>query len=77
MRRHPCGTPDPTGDASDDAESRPRPILAVLRGLGAAASFAVALLALTAMLNPAWAGLAVHAPPPNASSSGFAHDLIG
>jgi hypothetical protein len=55
MQRHPCGTRTSTGEASIDAESRPRPLLSFLLDLGAIASFAVAMLALIAMVNPAFA----------------------
>ena len=55
MHRHPCGTCISTGEASFDAESRPRPLLAFLLGLGTIATFVVAILALIAMVNPALA----------------------
>lgn len=60
MHRHPCDTCISTGDASSGAESRPRPILSFLLGLGVIATFAVAVLAL--MINPALADLSIHAP---------------
>lgn len=62
MHQHPCGTCIATGEASIDAESRPRPILAFLLDLGVIATFAVAMLALIAMVNPALADLSIHAP---------------
>jgi hypothetical protein len=57
MQRHPCGTRTSTGESSIDAESGPRPLLSFLLDLGAIASFAVAMLALIAMVNPALADL--------------------
>jgi hypothetical protein len=62
MQRHSRGTGISTGEASINAEFSPRPILAFLLGLGAIATFAVAMLALTAMVNPALADLPTHAP---------------
>lgn len=62
MQRHPCGTRTSTGEASIDAESRPRPLLSFLLDLGAIASFAVAMLALIAMVNPAFADLPENLP---------------
>ena len=64
MQRHSRGTGISTGEASINAEFSPRPILAFLLGLGAIATFAVAMLALTAMVNPALADL----PTPVASA---------
>jgi hypothetical protein len=62
MHRHPRGTCISTDEASIDVESRPPPIPAFLRGLGVVATLAVAVLALTAMLNPALAGLSGNPP---------------
>ena len=62
MQRHSRGTGISTGEASINAEFSPRPILAFLLGLGAIATFAVAMLALTAMVNPALADLPTHIP---------------
>jgi len=58
-----CGTCITTGETSVDAESRPLPILlAFLLGLGVIATFAVAMLALTAMVNPALPDLPTKPP---------------
>ncbi|MHB0917761.1 MAG: c-type cytochrome [Thiobacillus sp.] len=62
MHQQACGTRTSTSEASIDAESRPRPILAFLLDLGAIASFAVAMLALIAMVNPAFADLPTSVP---------------
>ena len=62
MQRHSRGTGISTGETLVDAEVSPPPILAFLLGLGAIATFAVAMLALTAMVNPALADLPTHVP---------------
>ena len=62
MHQDPCSTCISTGEASIDAEPRLRPILAFLLDLGVIATFAVAMLALIAMVNPALAELSAHAP---------------
>jgi cytochrome c55X len=62
MQRQACGTRTSTDEASIDAESRPRPLLSFLLDLGAIATFAVAMLALIAMVNPALADLPTAAP---------------
>ena len=71
MHRHPRGTCISTAKASIDAECRLRPIRAFLLGLGVIATFAVAFLALTAMVNPALAD-----PPPHAPSAERQLELI-
>ncbi len=58
MHRHSSCTCSSTGKAQADAEIHPRPILTILLGLGFIASFAVAMLALTALANPAQAEVA-------------------
>lgn len=60
MHRHPCSTSVSTDQASNDAE--PRPLQALLLGFGVASTLAVAILALTAMVNPALADLPANAP---------------
>ncbi|MBW8370963.1 MAG: hypothetical protein K0M66_08310 [Thiobacillus sp.] len=62
MQRHSRGTGISTGEASIDAESSPRPLLSFLLDLGVIATFAVAMLALIAMVNPALADVPAHAP---------------
>jgi len=62
MQRQACGTRTSTDEASIDAESRPRPLLSFLLDLGAIATFAVAMLALIAMVNPALAELPENLP---------------
>lgn len=62
MHRHPRGTCISTDGASIDVEYRRRPLLAFLLDLGAIATFAVAMLALIAMVNPAFADLPTAAP---------------
>lgn len=57
MHQHPGSTCISTVEASMDAESRPRPILSFLLDLGVIATFAVAMLALIAMVNPVFADL--------------------
>lgn len=61
MHQDPCSTCS-TGEAPIDAEPRLRPILAFLLDLGVIATFAVAMLALIAMVNPALAEPSTHAP---------------
>jgi len=55
MHRHPCGTCIPTGAVSVSTEIKPQPILTFMLGLGVITATAVALLALTALVNPAQA----------------------
>jgi len=62
MQRHSRGTGSSTGEASIDAEFRPRPWLSFLLDLGVIATFAVAMLALIAMVNPALADGPANAP---------------
>jgi cytochrome c55X len=62
MQRHARGTGISTGEASIDAEVSPRPLLSFLLDLGVIATFAVAMLALIAMVNPALADLPNAAP---------------
>jgi hypothetical protein len=62
MHKHPCGTCISTGEASIETESKPRPIWAFLLDLGVIATFAVAMLALIAMVNPVWADSPTHLP---------------
>ena len=63
MQQHSRGTGISTGEASIDAEFRPRPWLSFLLDLGVIATFAVAMLALIAMVNPALADVGANAPP--------------
>lgn len=70
MQRHSRGTGISTGKDSIDDEFRSRPWLSFLLDLGAIASFAVAMLALIAMVNPALADGPANAPsaePPTTS----------
>ena len=62
MQRHSRGTGIATGETSIDAEFRPRPLLSFLLDLGVIATFAVAMLALIAMVNPALADSPTHVP---------------
>jgi hypothetical protein len=62
MQRHSRGTGISTGEASIDDAFRPRPWLSFLLDLGVIATFAVAMLALIAMVNPALAGGPANAP---------------
>ena len=62
MQRHSRGTGSSTGEASIDAEFRPRAWLSFLLDLGVIATFAVAMLALIAMVNPALADVPAKAP---------------
>jgi hypothetical protein len=62
MQRHARGTGISTGEASIDAEVSPRPLLSFLLDLGVIATFAVAMLALIAMVNPALADLPENLP---------------
>ena len=62
MQRHSRGTGISTGEASIDDAFRPRPWLSFLLDLGVIATFAVAMLALIAMVNPALADVAANAP---------------
>jgi hypothetical protein len=55
MHRHPRGTCISTRHAPADAKWGSRLIPSFLRGLGVIATFAVAMLALTAMISPALA----------------------
>lgn len=55
MQRHLNGTHIPNRQDPVAARSIPRPLQTFLLGLGLAATCAVALLALTAMMNPALA----------------------
>lgn len=63
MQRNSRGTGISTGEASIDAEFSPPPWLSFLLDLGVIATFAVAMLALIAMVNPALADVAADAPP--------------
>lgn len=62
MHRHPCCTCISTDESSIDAEARLRPFLSFLLGLNVVATFAVAVLALTAMVSPALADLPTTVP---------------
>jgi hypothetical protein len=62
MQRHSRGTGIATGEASIDGEFSPRPLLSFLLDLGVIATFAVAMLALIAMVNPVLADVPTHAP---------------
>jgi hypothetical protein len=62
MQRHARGTGSSTGEASIDAAFRLRPWLSFLLDLGVIATFAVAMLALIAMVNPALADVPANAP---------------
>ena len=62
MQGHSRGTGVSTDEASIDAEFRPRPWLSFLLDLGVIATFAVAMLALIAMVNPALADGPANAP---------------
>jgi len=62
MQRYSRGTGSSTGDASIDAAFRLRPWLSFLLDLGVIATFAVAMLALIAMVNPALADVPANAP---------------
>lgn len=63
MQRHSRGTTGiSASEISFDAESALRPSLSLLIDLGAIATFAVAMLALIAMVNPALADVPANAP---------------
>ena len=62
MQRHTRGTGISTGEASIDAEFRLRPWLSFLLDLGVIATFAVAMLALISMVNPALADEPANTP---------------
>jgi len=62
MQQHSRGTGGSTGEGTIDAEFRARPWLSFLLDLGVIATFAVAMLALIAMVNPALADVAANAP---------------
>jgi hypothetical protein len=62
MQRHSGGIASRTGDASTDAKSGLRPSLSFLLDLGVIATFAVAMLALIAMVNPVLADVPAEVP---------------
>jgi len=62
MPQQPCGSCISSDNTSTDRDSRPAPVVSFLLDLGAIATFAVALLALIAMLNPALADLPASVP---------------
>lgn len=77
MHQQACSTRISTGKASIDAEPRLRPILAFLLNLGVIATFAVAMLALIAMVNPALADSPTKLPSAERQLVGLDLDVIG
>lgn len=62
MQRYSGGITRSTDETSIDAESRLRPSLSFLLDMGVIATFAVAMLALIAMVNPVLADVPADAP---------------
>lgn len=62
MQRQPCRTCDTPRATACEAEFKPNPMWAFGLGLGVIAATAIAMLALTALVNPAQADLPTVAP---------------